>query len=481
MPTLTIAALSIPQTISCAALDACKRADKLYLQTAHTPCALPIIEAGLPYVTMDDLYERSEDFDALRDAIVDRLLAACMEGDVVYAVPGRGMGDGLKLLKEKAASAQITVHVLPGVSYAQAALSQAGLDYASYVIAAANALPEAMDPKLPLAVEELDTKIRAGEVKLALTEYYPDEHPVTLCTMSQAGVYQARTVQLYELDRQDEFHATTVLLVPPAEFLSLTRFGYQELAAVMHTLRAPGGCPWDREQTHETLKKTMIEECYEVLDAIDQKDDAALCEELGDVLLQIVFHAEMAAEQRRFNGRDVTTGIVQKLIYRHPHVFGTGRADTPDAVVEKWEQLKKKEKQFSSQTEVLQAVPKNLPALMRAYKLQKKAGQVGFDWNDAREAFMKLPEETEELRQAMETNANVAEEMGDLLFAAVNVCRLLHLEPEEVLTSASEKFLTRFAQMEALAQKRGRSLDSMTLEEQEILWQAVKSAENRQK
>ncbi len=481
MPTLTIAALSIPQTISCAALDACKRADKLYLQTAHTPCALPIIEAGLPYVTMDDLYERSEDFDALRDAIVGRLLAACMEGDVVYAVPGRGMGDGLKLLKEKAASAQITVHVLPGVSYAQAALSQAGLDYASYVIAAANALPEAMDPKLPLAVEELDTKIRAGEVKLALTEYYPDEHPVTLCTMSQAGVYQTRTVQLYELDRQDEFHATTVLLVPPAEFLSLTRFGYQELAAVMHTLRAPGGCPWDREQTHETLKKTMIEECYEVLDAIDQKDDAALCEELGDVLLQIVFHAEMAAEQRRFIGRDVTTGIVQKLIYRHPHVFGTGRADTPDAVVEKWEQLKKKEKQFSSQTEVLQAVPKNLPALMRAYKLQKKAGQVGFDWNDAREAFMKLPEETEELRQAMETNANVAEEMGDLLFAAVNVCRLLHLEPEEVLTSASEKFLTRFAQMEALAQKRGRSLDSMTLEEQEILWQAVKSAENRQK
>ena len=481
MPTLTIAALSTPQTISCAALDACKRADKLFLQTAHTPCALPVLAAGLSFTTMDDLYERCEDFDALRDAILDRLLAACTEGDAVYAVPGRGMGDGLTLLKEKAASAQIAVRVLPGVSYAQAALSQAGMDYAAYMTAAANAIAEPIDPKVPLAIEEVDTNIRAGEVKLTLTEYYPDEHPVLLCTMAETGSYQARTVPLYELDRQDGFYATTVLLVPPAEFLSLTRFGYEELAAVMHTLRAPGGCPWDREQTHESLKKTMIEECYELLDAIDQQDDAALCEELGDVLLQIVFHAELAAEQRRFAGRDVTTGIVQKLIYRHPHVFGTGRADTPDAVVEKWEQLKKKEKQFSSQTEVLRAVPKNFPALMRAYKLQKKAAQVGFDWNSAQEAFLKLPEETEELREAMENNAHVAEEMGDLLFAAVNVCRLLHLEPEEVLTSASEKFLSRFAQMEALALKSGRSLDTMTLEEQEMLWQAVKSAENREK
>jgi tetrapyrrole methylase family protein/MazG family protein len=299
--------------------------------------------------------------------------------------------------------------------------------------------------------------------------------------MTQTGAYQNKTVPLYELDRQDGFHATTVLFVPPAELLSLSRFGYPELAAVMHTLRMPGGCPWDREQTHESLKKTMIEECYEVLDAIDQNSDAALCEELGDVLLQIVFHAEIAAEQRRFTDRDVTTGIVQKLIYRHPHVFGTGKADTPDAVIEKWEQLKKKEKHFTTQTDVLRAVPKNLPALMRAYKLQKKAAQVGFDWGSAKEAFHKLPEETEELRIAMETNGNIAEEMGDLLFAAVNVCRLLHLEPEEVLTSASEKFLARFAGMEDLALSKGTSLDTMTLDALEALWQAVKSAEYRQK
>ncbi|HWR22563.1 MAG TPA: nucleoside triphosphate pyrophosphohydrolase [Feifaniaceae bacterium] len=481
MPTLTIAALSTPETVSCASLDACKKADRLFLQTAHTPCALPITDAGLAFTTMDDLYERAEDFDALREAIINRLAAACAEGDVVYAVPGRGMGDGLRLLKVKAASADIKVRVLPGVPYAQAALAAAGMDYASYVTAASNALTGPIDPSVPLAIEEVDTAIRAGEVKLALAEYYPDEHPVLLCAMTEAGSYEISSIPLYELDRQTGFHATTVVLVPPAELLSLTRFGYEELAAVMHTLRAPGGCPWDREQTHESLKKTMIEECYEVLDAIDRQDDAALCEELGDVLLQIAFHAELAAEQRRFTGRDVTTGIVQKLIYRHPHVFGTGRADTPDAVVEKWEQLKKKEKQFSSQAEVLQAVPKNLPALMRAYKLQKKAAQVGFDWSSAQEAFLKLPEETEELRRAMEDDANVAEEMGDLLFAAVNVCRLLRLEPEEILTAASEKFLSRFTKMEALASKNGCSLEAMTLSEQEMLWQAVKSAENRQK
>ena len=481
MPTLTIAALSTPDTISCTALDACKKADKLYLQTAHTPCALPIKQAGLSYTSMDDLYTACEDFDELREGIINRLLAACREGDTVYAVPGGGMGGLLTDLHRRAAQEQVLVHVLPGVSYAQAAMAKAGLDYDAALTCAAGALPGRIDPKLPLAIEELDTKIRAGEVKLALTEYYPDEHPVHLCTMEESGAYQIRMLPLYELDRQDGFHATTVLLIPPAELLSLSRFSYQDLLEVMHRLRRPGGCPWDREQTHESLKKTMIEECYEALDAIDQNDDAALAEELGDVLLQIVFHAEIASEQRRFTDRDVTTGIVQKLIYRHPHVFSTGTADTPDAVVEKWEQLKKKEKHFSTQTEVLRAVPKNLPALMRAYKLQKKAGQVGFDWGDAKQAFYKLPEETEELRQAMEENAHVAEEMGDLLFAAVNVCRLLQLEPEEILTQASEKFLARFAAMEARAHNNGRTLDMLTLDEMETLWQDVKSAENRQK
>ncbi len=481
MSVLTIAALSTPQSISVAALSCCKSAKTLFVQTADTPCLRPLRDAGLKFLSMDDLYEQAEDFDALNGAIAQRLLAACQTGDVVYAVPGRGMGEALTPLAAQARAAGVCVRALPGAGYAQSAIAQSGLGYDAFVTAAASALPASVDPCVLLAVEELDTRIRAGEVKLALLEYYPDAHPVQLCAMGEDGGYRIKSLPLYELDRQGGYHAATVLLVPPVELMQLSRFGYGELERVMHRLRAPGGCPWDREQTHESLKKTMIEECYEVLDAIDQSDDAALCEELGDVLLQCVFHAEIAREQGRFTGRDVTTGIVQKLIYRHPHIFGTGRADTPGAVVEKWEQLKKAEKHFTTQSEVLQAVPRNLPALMRAYKLQKKAAQVGFDWEDAAQAFPKLTEETGELQAAMRGDGNVAEEMGDLLFAAVNVARLLGLDPEQLLSDACEKFTTRFSHMEALAAKNGRSLEELPLMEQEVLWNSVKSAENRQK
>ena len=481
MSTLTIAALSTPQTISVSSLACCKNADRLFVQTQRTPCVLPLTQAGLHFTSMDDLYEHAEDFDALNAAIAERLLAACAEGDVVYAVPGSGIGEALGQLSERARNAGVTVYTLSGAGYANSALSGTDMRSDSIVIAAATALPAELNPYVPLAVEEIDTRIRAGEVKLALSEYYPDEHTVRFCSMDADGAYMAKTIQLCELDRQKEYAATTVLFVPPAELLALSRFGYEDLERIMHRLRAPGGCPWDREQTHDSLKKTMIEECYETLDAIDRKDDAGLCEELGDVLLQCVFHAEIAQEQARFTGRDVTTGIVQKLIYRHPHIFGTSQADTAEAVLTKWEQLKKVEKHFDTQSEVLRAVPKNLPALMRAYKLQKKAAQVGFDWENAEQAFPKLAEETDELYRAMRGDGNTAEEAGDLLFAAVNVARLLHIDPEEALSNACEKFTQRFCSMEELALANGRSLESMTLFEQDELWKTVKNAEIRQK
>ncbi len=481
MSTLTIAALSTPQTISAAALERCKNAKTLYVQTERTPCVLPLTQANLSYQTMDDLYETAEDFDALNAAIADRLLAACNAGEVVYAVPGSGRGEALCELVQLAKGAGIGVEFLPGAGFAQAAMAAAGQVTDQLFLAAANSLPDTLNPFIPLAVEELDTRILAGEVKLALLEYYPDEHPVRLFSMQENGTYEVRELPLLEVDRQDCYAATTVLFVPPAELLQLSRFGYGDLERVMHRLRAPGGCPWDREQTHESLKKTLIEECYETIDAIDRNDIAGLCEELGDVLLQCVFHAEIAREQGLFYGRDVTTGIVQKLIYRHPHIFGTSQADTADAVVVKWEQLKKAEKHFDTQSDVLRAVPKTLPALMRAYKLQKKAAQVGFDWENADQAFPKLAEETDELSRAMRGDGNVAEEVGDLLFAVVNVARLLHLEPEQVLSDACEKFTARFCAMEELALTNGRSLETMLLWEQDELWKAVKNAEIRQK
>ena len=229
------------------------------------------------------------------------------------------------------------------------------------------------------------------------------------------------------------------------------------------------------------MKGALLEECYEVLDAIDQKDDAALCEELGDVLLQVVFHAAIAESQGRFTVRDVATGIVQKLIYRHPHVFGSVKADTAEQVLVNWDRLKKAEKHQQTQTDAMKSVPRGFPALMRSRKVQKKAADVGFDWDSAEAAFPKISEEAEELRAAMGSGEGIAEEMGDLLFAVVNVARLLHLEPEFLLQEATDKFIGRFSAMEALALSRGTKLENLSFSEQDELWSLIKSTENRAK
>ncbi len=481
MPTLTIAALSTPQTITLSALAACREAERLYVQTAQSPCILPLEQAGLRFTAMDDLYDNAEDFDALNGAIAARLGEGISQGDITYALPGRGPSPALlQEIRQRLPQAQI--RLLPGVGYGQAA--QAALGWPggeAWLVTSATNLPQTLNPYVPLCVEEVDTPIQAGELKLRLSEYWPEDWDVFFGLMDREGTYQLTAFPLYELDRQKEYRADGVLLLPPAGFDQLERYGYQGLVEVMARLRAPGGCPWDREQTHQSIEKSLIEECYEVLDAIDRKDDDALCEELGDVLLQVAFHAQIAAEQGRFTNRDVTTGIVQKLVYRHPHIFGSGQADTSDEVLVKWEQLKKKEKHFSTQAQVLQAVPKNLPALMYSYKVQKKAAQVGFDWDSASEAFPKLEEEIQELQAAMAGQGNVAEEMGDLLFAAVNVARLLGTDPEFLLKEAAEKFLRRFAAMEALAGQNNLKLENMTLAEQDVLWNAVKTTENRAK
>ena len=437
MKTITIAPLSTPQTLTRAAWDAILYADTLYLQTSEHPSAKPVLDADLVFTTLDDLYETAEDFDKLNEAIAARLVSA---GNCVYAVMGDGCFAQLPAIEKAAKKHGFHVDVLPGVSYAKAAFPK--LQDAQ--IYAARALPKRVDPNMPLYIQELDNPIIAGEIKLTLSEIYPDECPVTLATMQKDGHYSYRTFPLSELDRKHTLFAGSVLYVKPASFEERTRYGYYDLVAVMHRLRAPGGCPWDREQTHESLKADLIEECYELNDAIDEQDDAHIVEELGDVLMDIVFHSVIADEQGRFNENDVADGIVKKMIYRHPHVFGSEKAESSADVLKRWDELKQKEKNQKTQKEVLCAVPKRFPALMRSAKVQKRAGKVGFDWNNANEALPKVYEELEELKAAMNGSGNLSEEAGDLLFAAVNVIRLLGLDPEQLLHDASDKFISRF-------------------------------------
>jgi len=252
---------------------------------------------------------------------------------------------------------------------------------------------------------------------------------------------------------------------------------FAELVKVMARLRAADGCPWDREQTHASLKPYLLEEAYEALEAIDVGDDGELCKELGDVLLQVVFHAQIAGEEGRFSIDDVARAIVDKLIHRHPHVFGDLEVDGADQVVTNWERIKQEERRGKDrQPSVLDGVPKQLPALLRAQRIQGKASRVGFDWDEIAGPLAKVEEEFAELRKAMEVGsaAEVEEEFGDLLFALVNVGRFLKVAPEDTLRRAVEKFERRFRQVEETARTQGRDLQEMSMQEMDQIWNQIK-------
>ena len=253
-------------------------------------------------------------------------------------------------------------------------------------------------------------------------------------------------------------------------------YDMQDLLSIMRLLRAPGGCPWDAEQTHESIRKNLIEETYEVIEAIDKNDKELMCEELGDLLMQVVFHAQMEDEAGTFDFNNVTDGVCKKLIERHPHIFGEVKVSGVDDVLTNWDAIKRKTKGQKTTGDSMLSVPRELPALMRATKLQKKAADVGFDWNDVSGALDKVAEETAELRAAIENkdSVNMAEELGDILFSVVNVSRFIKVDAEEALTAASDKFLARFVEVEKLAKERGIDMKEASLEELDALWDEVK-------
>lgn len=247
------------------------------------------------------------------------------------------------------------------------------------------------------------------------------------------------------------------------------------LREIVARLRAPGGCPWDREQTHETLRAALVEECYEAIEAIEKADDANLREELGDLLLHVVMHAHMAGERRVFTFEEVVEGICEKLIRRHPHVFGDAEADNSGEVLRQWEQIKRVEK--GGEASVLAGLPAALPALLRAQNAQKKAARVGFDWHEAAQVLEKVEEEIRELREeiALARAAAVEEEIGDLLFSVVNLARKLDVDCETALAGATRKFVRRFQAMEAILAGEGRKIEEATPQEMNAIWDRIKA------
>lgn len=260
------------------------------------------------------------------------------------------------------------------------------------------------------------------------------------------------------------------------EFERKEKYEMQDLLKIMELLRSPDGCPWDREQDHHSIRANFIEETYEAIEAIDTENAELLKEELGDVLLQVVFHAQMEQEKGSFDFSDVVDGICKKLIIRHPHVFSEVSAKTSDEVLKNWDAIKMQTKEQKTQTEVLQSVSPALPALMRSQKVQKKAAKAGFDWDNVDGALAKIFEELDELKEAIDEGGQISseEELGDLLFSVVNVARFIHVDSEQALSKACDKFISRFGKLEALALERGMDIQKALLPELDALWEEVK-------
>ena len=258
------------------------------------------------------------------------------------------------------------------------------------------------------------------------------------------------------------------------DFVRKPRYGYNDLLEIIRLLRSPEGCPWDKVQTHESIRRGLLEEAYEAAEAIDARDTDLLKEELGDVLMQVVFHADIEKDAGHFDMDDVCDGVVKKLLFRHPHVFGAAHEDSPESVLVSWDKLKRREKGQKTTADALDAVARSLPGLWRAEKIQKKAADAGFDWRDVSGALDKLDEETRELRNAVENGTNYEEELGDVLFAAVKVGRFCGVDPEAALSKTCEKFIARFRKVEETVNARGEDMSALPLDELMALWNNAK-------
>lgn len=259
------------------------------------------------------------------------------------------------------------------------------------------------------------------------------------------------------------------------------RYDVNDLIDIVEILRSPGGCPWDIEQDHKSIRRDFLEETYEVIEAINKEDKDGLLEELGDVLLQVVFHTQIEREKNSFDLNDVADGVCKKMIERHPHVFGNVNAETSEQVLENWDVIKKQTKSQKSQTESMLSIPREFPALMRADKVQKKAAKVGFDWDSVEGAFEKVSEELEELKEAVTMGVveNANEELGDLLFSVVNVSRFIGVDSEEALTFATDKFIDRFSKVEKMAEEKGINMKETELSELDKLWDEAKKVSKK--
>ena len=449
-------------------------AGTVYLRTARHP-AVDDLPNGLELVSFDHIYETAVDFSAVYTQIVEKLLNLAHDVDVVYAVPGHPyVGESTTPALIKVASEQgIEIKIIAGLSFVEPTLTALGVDVLDGLqvydaLSLNDFLYPPVNSDMPLLIAQVYSRLIASRLKEVLTAVYPDEHTVQLIHAAGTDAELVETIPLYAIDHSSHAGHLTSLYVPSLpQAATITA-----LAETVAVLRSPDGCPWDQEQTSQSLRSGLLEEASEVLDAIDAQDQDNLREELGDVLYHLLMQAQIASEEGKFTLTDVIAGIETKLKRRHPHVWGDWQVDGSEHVVRNWEMLKQQEKGRVVKSK-LDGIPQSLPALARSQKIQNQVAKVGFDWPEVKGVWEKLAEEVDEFKDSA-TGPERQSELGDILFVLVNLARWHNIDAESALRESNMRFSARFKLVERMIAQRELVWEQLDLLSMEKMWGEAK-------
>jgi tetrapyrrole methylase family protein/MazG family protein len=452
---------------------------ELYVRTKQHP-VIEYLKPGLQLYSFDYLYEQADSFASVYQQITEKILElGKREGGVAYAVPGNPFVAEITSLEitRRAKQMEIPVRVLTGTSFLEPIVIALELDpFQNVVLIDALELADLHVPPFPPSqaaiIAQIYSAMVASDVKLCLSSVYPDETPVKLIHAAGTPHQLIEEIALFEIDRSPNTGLLTSLFIPSLG----TDTSFEAFQEIVARLRAPDGCPWDKEQTHSSLRPFLLEETYELISALDENYPQKIREELGDLLLQILLHSQIGSEEGEFTIHDVLQGINRKIVHRHPHVFGTVEADDSQTVVRNWELIKQEERAVNGQANAsaLDSVSPILPALSQASQYQQRAARVGFDWENIEGVWEKVFEELEEVKAANNKRRR-EEELGDLLFVITNLARWYQVDAETALRGSNGRFYKRYAYMEEFARQKAKSISEYSLNELDEIWERAKT------
>ncbi|HKZ43939.1 MAG TPA: nucleoside triphosphate pyrophosphohydrolase [Anaerolineales bacterium] len=468
-----------PSQLTQEAWEVLNNADEIWLRTDQHPTIDAFPSSIKKIHSFDYLYEQSDSFDDVYSKIISKIIElGTSEMGVIYSVPGDPfIAEATSPeIARQAKELGIDLRIVNGLSFLEPTFSALGLDpFPQITLMDAMELSQLILPSFPVdkpvLIAQIYSKMIAAEVKTTLNSFYPDDHKVFLIHAAGTEKEVIENIPLYTMDRSKNIGLMTNLFVPPMDQFK----SFEALQEVIARLRAPDGCPWDRAQTHQTLSRHLLEETYEVIEAMESDESGHMAEEFGDLLLQIILNAQIGSEEGEFNILNVITDIHDKLIRRHPHVFNNQKIDDIPGVLENWEKIKTSERIEENNIQgLLSGVPSMLPALIQAQEYQERAARIGFDWRNIDGVIDKIIEEVKEIKDSRNMD-ELAGEIGDLVFSLVNYSRWNDIDAEQALRKTNKKFKDRFSYVERITGEKGKSLSEMSMEEIEEIWQESKN------